>query len=177
MRPARTAYQPALFGDGIERGAVIEGPYRYLLWRTWAPAKARVLWAMFNPSTGDHRQDDRTLARCLDFSVSWGFGGFDVVNLYAIQSPQAYVVFDHPDPVGPRNDATIAGAVAHASTVVAAWGQLIGPRFLARVAVVERAVVQAGLTLECLGQTFNGSPKHPLYLKADLPRVPFRRVE
>lgn len=167
--------QGALFGDGIIRGADIEGPYRYFLWRTWAPARGRVLWAMFNPSLANHREDDPTLRRCIHFTAAWGFGGLDVVNLYAIQSPHAYAVYDHPDPVGPRNDQVIAEAIGRASIVVAAWGRLIGPRFLARVAVVERAVVRAGLTLECLGQTFNGSPRHPLFLAGETPRVPFRR--
>lgn len=168
--------QAALFGDGIDRAAWIEGPYRYALSRTWAPARGSVLWVLFNPSTGDGRQDDPTLRRCLGFTESWGFGGFEVVNLYALRSPEPWRVFDVEDPVGPKNDQAVTEALARATSVVVGWGATIGPRHLVRVAKVESLADRAGINLECLGQTFNGHPRHPLYLKADTPRVPYRRV-
>lgn len=170
------ALQPALFGDGINRGADVDGPYRYFLWRTWAPARGSVLWVMFNPSRADGEEDDPTLRRCLGFSESWGFGGFEVVNLYALRSPEPWRVFDVDDPVGPRNDAVVASCIARATLIIAAWGSLIGPRHTVRVAKIEALTDRAGVRLECLGQTFHGHPYHPLRLRADTPRVAYRRV-
>lgn len=169
------AVQPELFDDGIVRGAEIDGPYRYALWRTWADGGGRVLWVMFNPSTGDGTQDDRTLGRCMDYSQRWGFGGFDVVNLYAVRSPQAFIVFEHPDPVGPQNDRYIAAAMKNAERVVVGWGTLTGPGFHARVDYVIAQAELNGLPLYCLGHTEKGRPKHPLFQLADLPLVRYRR--
>jgi hypothetical protein len=169
------ATAPRLFGDGIDRGAVIDGPYRYALWRRWAPERGSVLWVMFNPSVGNSEHDDPTLRRCLGFTEAWGLGAFDVVNLYALQSPAPYRVYDHPDPVGPRNDEAIAAHLEYATRVVAAWGTLVGPHYLSRISTVLTLVAATGLPVECLGQTFHGHPFHPLRLRADTPLVPFRR--
>ena len=68
-------------------GAVVVGPYRYLLWREWNAKLPRLLWILLNPSTADERVDDPTLRRVLGFSRSYGFGGLEVVNLFALRSP------------------------------------------------------------------------------------------
>jgi hypothetical protein len=137
--------------------------YRYHLHREWNPSRGRVLWVMLNPSTADASVLDPTLRRCLGFTLAWGYGRFDVVNLFALRSPYPEALRNVPDPVGPVNNLYISAAAHHADLIVSAWGvhgSLFGRdvdvlRFLKRYPVVS------------LGRTQNGSPRHPLYVKSD----------
>lgn len=145
-----------------QSGAVVVGPYRYLLWRVWNPDLPRLLWILLNPSTADESSDDPTLRRVQGFSQSFGYGGLEVVNLFALRSPDPRALAQIVDPVGPENDRYIRGAVVRATKIIAAWGnyrmlygrdhwilsQIAGPIF-------------------CLGITRNGNPRHPLYLRGD----------
>lgn len=74
--------------DGIRRQAVFDpaGRYRYSLRRRWDAAGARVAFVLLNPSTADGRRDDPTIRRCIGFAREWGFGGLEVVNLFAHRS-------------------------------------------------------------------------------------------
>ncbi|TMF61888.1 MAG: DUF1643 domain-containing protein, partial [Chloroflexi bacterium] len=67
------------------RGATFSADrrYRYRLWRRWDGARPVVAFVMLNPSTADARRDDPTIRRCIGFAKSWGFGGVEVVNLFA----------------------------------------------------------------------------------------------
>jgi len=170
--------QRELFGDGIARSEMADATYRYFLRRDWtreAEEPRALLWVMFNPSTANGVVDDPTIRRCTDFSQRWGFTTFDVVNLYALRAAERYRVFDHPDPVGPHNDAAIVQAVARATAVVVAWGSVVGPGQVRREGFVFSAIEAAGLVVECLGQTFAGHPWHPLYIPGVTPRRPFTR--
>lgn len=64
-------------------GAVIDGSYRYSLWRKWNPEQPHLLWILLNPLTAGANTDDPTLRRCLAFSRTWSFGSLEIVNLYA----------------------------------------------------------------------------------------------
>lgn len=150
------------------RGAVIVGPYRYLLWRVWNPTVPRLLWILLNPNTADEERDDPTLRRITGFSRTFGFGGLEVVNLFALRSPDPAALAQARDPIGPENDLTIRAAAARATTVVAAWGN-------AGTLYGRDHAVLAQLTgpLFCLGLTRSGSPRHPLYLPGTSALCPF----
>ena len=70
----------------MEKGAVISEcqNYRYSLWRIWDESKPLIGFIGLNPSTADHREDDKTISRCIKFADSWGAGGFYMMNLFAI---------------------------------------------------------------------------------------------
>ena len=70
--PVKAHFAPVPAQDN---GAIIEGAYRYLLWRTWDASLPHALWILLNPSMADERIDDPTLRRCKAFSASWRFGG------------------------------------------------------------------------------------------------------
>src|SRR5262249_32293760 len=105
------------------RGAVIsgDGRYRYSLTRRWGRGP-RALWIMLNPSRADREVDDPTIRRCIGFSGSWGYGAMEVVNLYALRTPEPRLLRRHPDPVGPENDGWITRASRRATEIVLAWG-------------------------------------------------------
>lgn len=152
-------------------GAVIDGDYRYSLWRTLKTTKhpRRLLFIMLNPSTADAQCDDPTLRRCLGFASSWGYDVLEVCNLFAYRATDPVVLRRVLDPVGPSNNEYLEQAVVRASVVVAAWGT--------RGDLKNRAADVTELTirlrqLSCLGLTKDGFPRHPLYVRRTAePRV------
>jgi hypothetical protein len=158
-----------------EAGAIFSAceKYRYRLWRAWGEGE-RVLWLMLNPSTADENQLDPTVTRCRNYSQAWGYGSFDVCNLFAIRATDPKVMLNDPLPVGEDNDYHILQAAKEADLVMVAWGVHGSHRDRWR-AVVEMLEVN-GIAMNCLKTTKAGHPCHPLYLKADLVPVQFRTI-
>jgi len=88
------------------------GTYRYDLTREFDPKGEWILWIGLNPSTADHRNDDPTITREIDFSHGFGFPNLAKCNLYALRSKDPKDVkkamLKGLDPVGPDNDAATA---------------------------------------------------------------------
>jgi len=148
-----------------------DGVYRYLLTRIWQPARPLAVWIMLNPSTADANHDDPTLRRVTTFTRRAGCGGLAVVNLYALRSTDPAALRDHPDPVGPLNDAFVRRATAEAGLVICAWGgSFPAPD---RAQAVTRLLARTGARLRCLGTTTSGQPKHPVRLPNATPLVPY----
>lgn len=168
-----------LLGD---RGAEISscGRYRYRLWRWWDPALPSVVFVMLNPSTADALADDQTIRKCVGFARRWGAGGIRVVNLYAWRATKptdlAAAAARGEDVVGEfggilnRNDSAIVAAPDPSSRIIAAWGAWPGP-FPLRPARVQQLL--GHLTVEALGLTKHGAPRHPLYVRGDVEPVPY----
>lgn len=135
------------------------GRYRYMLRRSWS-GDPRAVFVMLNPSTADALQDDPTIRRCIGFAKAWGCGGLWVGNLYAYRATNPRDLWTVDDPVGPDNDLWLAScALGVAGPVVAAWGAHARPD---RVDAVRRLPGMG--SLEALGVTTAGAPRHPLYL-------------
>lgn len=139
------------------------GAYRYLLTRTWGTGDPAV-FVMLNPSTADAFTLDPTVRRCVGFARAWGAGGLVVANIFALRSTDPQALYDHPDPVGAANDAVL-DALPVGPRVIAAWGA--HGALHGRGHVVAERLTAAGHRLYCLGRTSKGSPRHPLYLRAD----------
>lgn len=137
------------------------GTYRYRLTRSWSSDPRRVLWVMLNPSTADATLDDPTIRRCVAFSRAWGYGGLEVVNLFALRTAYPAELASHADPVGPLNDRHLAEAAGEADLTVAAWGAhaAAGRRARAVLPLLDSPV--------CLGRTKAGAPRHPLYVLSE----------
>ena len=71
--------------EPIVRRALVEGRYRYWLYRGWAAGPC-AFWGMLNPSTADGRRDDPTLRQIMAISARLGFGSLYVANVYPIIS-------------------------------------------------------------------------------------------
>jgi hypothetical protein len=160
---------PLLSGDA---SAVFseDRAYRYRLTRTWGSSGTHVTWIMLNPSTADAMTDDPTIRRCTAFTKAWGFDGLIVVNLFAFRAtdPRGLAC---ADPVGPDNDRFIREAIAPWSVVVAAWGA--HGHLWNRGFQVARTLSAEVTGLACLGVTKAGQPRHPLYVRADAPLIPY----
>jgi hypothetical protein len=119
-----------------------------------------VLFIGLNPSTADHRVDDRTIRRCVQFARSWGYGQLAMANLFALRTSSPDVLRRDSNPVGPRNDRWIRQLIGEgeAKEVVVAWGDQ--GAYLAR----DRAVLAMLVRPRCLGVSKLGHPRHPLYM-------------
>ena len=159
-------------GYVITPGAVMSADrrYRYELRRLVdATGYGEIVWYMLNPSTADERENDPTIRRCLDFSRRWGFRSLRVVNLVPLRSanPSTVVRAYRGPPFGGdyfTNMSYQERAVEEADAVVLAWGShgddLDGESFMERAQELSDEVW-------VLGWNRDGTPRHPLYVKAD----------
>jgi hypothetical protein len=155
----------------VIRGAMMSpcGTYRYWLMRRWDESRPDCAFIMLNPSTADAERDDPTIRRVMGFAQSWGFGGVNIYNLFALRTPYPRELLAHPDPVGPDNDAYLA-QIPDTALVVAAWGA--HGNYRGRAFTVRRMF---GARLRCLGRTKQGEPRHPLYVASSVPHEPLIR--
>jgi hypothetical protein len=149
-------------------GAVFDesGAYRYRLWRRWEQGLPSVCFVMLNPSTADATNNDPTISRCVNMAAASGYGGLEVVNLYAYRSTKPRDLWAAEDPVGPHNDEHIKRALAHSAACVVAWGNL-PPARLERAKDVIKLI--GSKEAFCLGMTKMQQPRHPLYLSSEVP--------
>jgi hypothetical protein len=139
--------------------------------RRWDYDKPLIAWIGLNPSTADENRLDPTLRRVVKFSMDWGFGGFVMLNIFALRSAYPKVLRQVDDPVGPKNDSTICCWARKAQTVVAAWGA--DGNLFRRADHVSQLLKVLGVEPRCLGRTGAGQPRHPLYIKSTTPLEPY----
>jgi hypothetical protein len=137
------------------------GCFRYLLVRQWNESKPSMCWVLMNPSTADAAKDDPTIRRCMAFARSWGYGRMEVVNLFAFRATSPREMMREMYPEGPANDAYIRAAAERAQRVVVGWGTHGG--FRSR----DREVLSLIGSVETLGVTKDGFPRHPLYVRSE----------
>lgn len=153
----------------MRKSAIIQGPYRYELRRTWDETLPTINWVMLNPSTANAVEDDATIRKCVAFSRLWNFGGLIVTNLFAWRSrdPQTLRRM-RADVVGPMNDYYLQQGRMQSNSCIAAWG--VHGSYQDRGAIVKKALTFYG-DVSCLGVTKAGHPKHPLYIPFNTPRT------
>lgn len=152
-----------------EADAVISpcGAYRYRLTRRWGAGPV-CTFIMLNPSTADATEDDPTIRRCVGFAHRERCGSLMVVNLFAFRAANPADLLAADNPTGPGNFEALSGATATAIKngwpLISAWG--------AHYAAKKRgAEIRAVLPTMCLGKTADGSPRHPLYVRANTPLI------
>lgn len=129
-----------------------------------------MVFVLLNPSVADAARDDPTLRACISFARGAGFGGVEVVNLFAFRATDPRALRAVADPAGPGNDAAILSAACGGGMVVCGWGR--GGALHGRGAKVAARLRAAGITLHHLGLTKDGAPRHPLYVaRSTVPQV------
>ena len=133
-------------------------------------------WCPHNPSTAGSENEDPSCRRMIDFTTRWGGSRMVLVNPWAGRATKPADLWQMADPIGPDNDRHIAEAavecVASGGFMMAAWGAVSPPAALrvtvqTRLAHVEALIRSTGCELRALGINAGGSPKHPLYVRAD----------
>ena len=146
--------------------------YRYFLGRNVADGgvNPRTLgWVMLNPSTADELTDDPTIRRVIRFTRDAGYSDLLVCNLFAMRATRPVHLLEAQDPVGQSNWLALRSLMAGCDSVVCAWGAWPEGRDVPTIGLVQRYAAIQGVNLLSLGVTKGGSPRHPLYVKADTP--------
>jgi len=158
----------------VERDAVISecGKYRYLLRRAWDHNLPRATFVMLNPSTADATVDDATIRSCTRLCKSWGYGSFEVVNLFAWRATDPDELLKVADPYGPQCAEILEAAVQRSEITICAWGA--HPFATDRARNVWSTIRALRPAAFCLGTTKSGAPKHPLYIKTGTMPVVYR---
>jgi hypothetical protein len=136
--------------------------YRYVLTRVWDKNKPMLVFVGLNPSIADETKDDPTIKKCIKFAQYWGYGGFYMLNLFAIVSTNPSVIYSAEDPIGKENDKMLAEYSSKVDKVVCAWGN--NGSYQGR----SKEVLDALKNKFYIKLNANGEPAHPLFLKGDL---------
>ena len=140
--------------------------YRYALWRIWDRSKPLVMFIGLNPSTANETNPDPTITRVKGFAEDWGYGGFYMMNLFALVSPYPSDLLKAVDPVK-DNDEWLGQISLKCEMIVFAWGVFKQAQYR-RKEVAERFP-----GAYCLKKTKEGHPWHPLYVKGDTQPILF----
>lgn len=129
-----------------------------------------------NPSTADAMFNDPTVSREIFFAKREGFGGIIKVNVMDVRLTNSKKLTSLDFPVcSDLNLKTITAAAMDPRSVgfaVAAWGRL-HKDLQVHARRVFAILACSGMRLMCFGRNKDGSPKHPLYLRADTALEPF----
>lgn len=148
--------------------------YRYSLSRDTGlltPDKGIVLFIMLNPSTADAFTEDPTIRRCMGFAKTWGHSGLVVGNLYALRATNPKELWKADNPIGRNNDYWLKQMMSETKDVVCAWGNNAQPDRAREFINIARELY---VNLWCLGINKDGSPRHPLYIKADQKLISYK---
>jgi hypothetical protein len=141
------------------------GKYRYRLTEVWDRSLRMVMFLMMNPSVAGISHSDPTIMRTGRFARDWGFGSQCIGNMHAYRATDSKKLMQAEDPVGPLNDRALLEMALQSDYTVLAYG--LPPKPLrGRADGVVAMLRDAGVHLKYLALTSDGTPRHPLYLKA-----------
>lgn len=148
--------------------------YRYELRRFWDRSLPVLPVILLNPSTADANKDDATVRMLMAYARRWSFGGFVLVNLYALRSTDPRGLALSEDPIGPLGLTYVRGLIGAAGLffkwMLVGWGDG-GSKLRAHTQLVRWVTTTAEacqVELRCLGTTKSGAPWHPLRKSLDL---------
>lgn len=152
--------------------------YRHLLTRDWQTPLWKdlrdALWIGMNPSTADAEYDDTTIRREIYFTMRLGFSRLVMANVMNYRATHPKDLLSSPAPCSNENLPHIVNAAKDAALIIVAWGSL-PPALRPYAQAAENAVraIDPPQPMFCLGFTKDGAPRHPLYVRAAAPLVPF----
>lgn len=148
----------------IVRSADVNGETRWSLGRVWDETRPRVLFIGHNPNEADAQREDGSSLRWTHFGWSWGFGGYDAVNLYPIKTPhptlaRSWAATSAGAAMMAGNRELVVSKAREAVAIVACWGAIADP------AIVDNLLMRLddeipGRELRCFGFTRWGMPTH-----------------
>lgn len=141
------------------------GLYRYRLWRKWDDGPT-LTGIFLNPSKADASINDPTVTRFIERAKRMGFGGIQVLNIFAFRSTDPKQLKKTPDPIGPLNNKIIAQYCTEPGMVICGWGS--HGTYLNRDVEVKGLIHRAGIKIHVLKLTKQGQPGHPLYIGYDI---------
>jgi len=119
-----------------------------------------IAWICLNPSTADEHQLDPTLRRIRDFSATWGYSFFVMLNAFAWRATDPADMKTAADPIGPDNDKWIMHWSNKVDRIMLGWGEHGAHQGRDQQVL---ALLDHRKTF-CLERNASGQPKHPLYV-------------
>ena len=142
-----------LYNDkGAEFSA--DGKYRYKLWRIWDDSLPKAMCIGLNPSKANSDKNDNTINILIKVLKQLGYGGFYMMNLFAIISSKPEILLTCDDPLG-ENENKLEEVAVLCNDVVVCWGNF--KEASKRIAEVLPRYPNA----KCFGKNKNGTPFHP----------------
>lgn len=139
--------------------------YRYCLLRKWDKDKPLAMLIGLNPSTANEATNDHTIKRVIKVCRELGYGGFYMMNLFALVTSKPEVLFASADPLG-KNDDWLLNISKKCQDVIFCWGNFkVGDRAKFVQALFPKAL--------CFRKNKNGSPQHPLLLPKEISLIDF----
>lgn len=129
--------------------------YRYALWRIWDDEKPLAMCIGLNPSTANEENDDKTIQNLIHVLMDYGYGGYYMMNLFALISSNPNDLRACPDPVK-DNDKWLHDISLKCDDVIFCWGSFKQANYR-----VKKVIAQFPKAL-CFGKTDDGKPFHPL---------------
>lgn len=145
-----------------------DGKHRLALWRIWDNSGAKLMLIGLNPSKADGEIDDPTIRRIKSLAASNGYSGFYMTNLFSYISTDPGLLKWSLEDLK-RNDFALKLAKVDCIDVCFCWGNF-GQDYILRRATEVKTMFEDAV---CFGKNKNGSPKHPLYMKADTKLVKY----
>lgn len=146
--------------------------YRYSLYRSTGLFAPDVMFIGLNPSTANETKNDPTIRRVVQIATNLGYGGVYMMNLFPLVSPYPSDLLDFYDtPLHDielsNNDKYLKETRLKCAHVIFAWGAFKQAK--------QRSEEVKKMFPEALALFVNkdGSPKHPLYCRADIVPVNF----
>ena len=172
-----------------DRALAMADKHRSWLERTELVGDGTCIWNGLNPSTAGADVNDPTITREIGFTRRLGCRQMIKLNLFTGRATKPENLWKIDDPVGPGADEALERALGEIAIgmlgsqndrFIAAWGTRPngGPlwfkeMYAKRVRHTLRVAQAFGVQVWCLGYTDDASPRHPLYVRADAPLVPF----
>lgn len=148
------------------------GLYRYSLWRIWDESKPLVMFIGLNPSTANAETDDATIRRVVQIAQNLGYGGVYMCNCFSYIStnPDALKAETLDDMI--NNGKVVSRVSERCKDVIFAWGNFD----IVRKTGVDKLLARRFPNALALHINKNGSPKHPLYCRADIQPVKYNNI-
>jgi hypothetical protein len=159
----------------LDSGAIFspDKRYRYVLYRKWGTGGKRLNSIGLNPSTADHKNDDPTIHKDVDFARRFGYDELYKLNAHALISSNPRILLSpNTDVVGPENDKYLKSVQGDVLLCWGSWGKLDTGAIQARLNLIKTYFPNA----YCLGINKDGEPKHPLYLPSDTKLIRYKEV-
>lgn len=141
-----------------------DGLYRYKLWRIWDENKPKAMCIGLNPSTANSDKNDATINILISTLSILGYGGFYMMNLFAIISSKPMVLLTCENPIG-DNENKLSEVEFICDDIIVCWGNF--KQAHERI----KQVLPRYPNAKCFGKNANGTPFHPramVYIKGAL---------
>lgn len=157
----------------IESTAVMadNSKYRYRLTRVWDKKREVVGVIMLNPSKANSLKTDNTIMNLTNYLIEKGYGGVDIVNMYAYMCPDPDNLKYRDQLYESLNDNFIVQVAEDRDSFIIAWGL---NDYVRRKREIETLLLPHILKLKCFKDFQGKSPRHPLRISEDWKLVSYQ---